>query len=67
MLVKELKEALGKHPDSAKVMITWEGIFINIRQKSIYLAPNGVLVIGADEDGKCWYKDDILSVKKIPR
>jgi len=64
MNIGELREELAKYPKTAKVMITWEGIFHLIRKSNIYRAPNGVVVMDADEN---FYKREILDGQKRPR
>ncbi|MBU0598950.1 hypothetical protein KKF61_08270 [Patescibacteria group bacterium] len=64
MNVKELKLLLNNYSESASVLGTWEGIFSEIDEDNLYIAPNGIVVIDLDDNA---YKDVILSGKLVPR
>ena len=61
MNIKEFRNYLKKFDLDAKVMITWEGIFRDVKKDNIYKAPNGTIIIDADDN---LYKKDILSGDK---
>lgn len=55
--------AVSQHDPDADVVVTWEGIFVGLDQRSIYKTPRGVVVIDADS---CIYKSDIEAGKLAP-
>jgi hypothetical protein len=64
MKVSQLRELLDNYPDSAQVLVTWEGIFRRVNSKHVYRAPNGTVVIDADDNH---YKNRILSGELVPK
>lgn len=64
MKIAELKEVLSQYPDTAEVLVTWEGIFESITTENIYQSPAGVIVIDADNNH---YKAMILSGELIAK
>lgn len=63
MKVKELRTLLGNYSDNAKIMVTWEGIFRDIKRSNLYSSPDGVVIIDADRN---LYKEEIISGEKLP-
>ena len=64
MKISQIQEVLEGYPQTAILMVTWEGIFREISKGNIYQSPNGVVVIDADDN---LYKPKILSGEKVPR
>ncbi len=61
MKVSKLIEILQQQDPKKQVIITWEGIFEAITPDNIYLAPDGRVIIDANENR---YKKSILSGEK---
>jgi len=63
MKVKELIEFLNAFDEDVRVLITWEGIFVDIHPEDIYRSKGGSIILDADN---CNYKDDIVSGRLVP-
>ncbi len=67
MNIADLIVELDKYPKEAKVKITWEGIFQDVRPSDIFRAPTGEVIINAEENiSKKHTKSEIMSGKLKP-
>lgn len=58
MTKKELVECLDAFPNEARVLITWEGLVVEIGPDNIYQAKSGDVLIDADNN---YYKEKFQS------
>jgi hypothetical protein len=63
VIIRDLIQELNKYPGDAKVLVTWESIFRHIDGEHIFRAPNGIVVIDADDNCS---KNNILSGELVP-
>ena len=65
-VIECLQRRLEKHGER-EVLLTWEGIYRNIRTKDIYLETSGEIAINCDEDDGLMYKRSYTGSSSPPR